>query len=89
MTAGLVLFYAAAWAVISIALAVAWAMFRAPARAAAARRHEDQAIALTRPMRCLCCEGAPVIYDYAAHTRLCHVPREVGPEDQATWGARR
>jgi len=88
VTAGLLAFYAAAWFVISCALGVAWAAFRAPARAESLRRHEDEAIALTGPLRCLACPEAPVIYDYAAHTLLVHRPREVGPEDSPYWSAR-
>jgi hypothetical protein len=38
-----------------------------------------------RTLRCLCCDGAPLVDDMATHTRLVHMPRKPAVEDFPEW----
>jgi hypothetical protein len=43
--------------------------------------------AVPRTLRCLCCEGTPLVDDMATHSRLVHQPRVRGAEDFQEWSA--
>lgn len=49
------------------------------------RTLRKRAAAAPRTLRCLCCEGAPLVEDIATHTRLAHMPRERAAEDFPEW----
>lgn len=79
------------WLVVSIMVApMVGRMIHDPARCpqcrAKAARQRSRA-ALSGPVRCWCCEGAPLVDDYQTHSRLAHHPsRPTGPEDtQQGW----
>jgi hypothetical protein len=57
-----------------------------PARSNAALPHGgvvERAGATT--LRCLCCDGAPLVDDIATHSRLAHGQRVPAPEDSREW----